>query len=112
MAYDCWAVSVERQDLRSLGPEARGGVADPNARDHEIGRNFGQRDQDEGPVEQFGMGQGQPFGLERNVVVGDEVDVDDPRPPTLRRLSAELDLELLDAVEQRLGRWGRSAGGG
>ena len=85
--------SVERHDLRSLSPEARGRVADPNARDHEIGRDFGQRDQDESPVEQFGMGQGQPFGLERHVVVGDEVDVDDARPPSLRGLAAELDLE-------------------
>ena len=94
---------IERHNLLGLGPEARRRVADPNARDHEIGRDFGQRHEDEGPVEQFGMGQGQPFGLERDVIIGDEVDVDDPRPPPLRRLAAELDLQPLDAFEQRLG---------
>ena len=48
------------------------------------------------------MGQRQPFGLERKLVVGDEIDVDDPRPPSLRRRAAELDLQRLDAFEQRL----------
>ena len=57
-----------------------------DTRDNQIGRDLGQRDQDEGPVEQFGMRQGQPFGLEGDVAVGDEVDVDDPRPPSLRGL--------------------------
>ena len=55
------------------------------------------------------MGQRQPFGLEGHVAVGDEVDVDDPRPPSLRRLAAELDLERLDAFEQRLGLEARPA---
>ena len=85
--------SIERQDLLGLGPEARRRFADSNARDHQIGRDFGQRREDKGPVEQFGMGQRQPFGLERDVVIGDEVDVDDPRPPPLRGLAAELDLQ-------------------
>ena len=92
------AVPGQSSGQTCLGPEPRGRVADPNARDHKVGRDFGQRDQNEGAVEQFGMGQGQPFGLKRNAVVGDEVDVDDPRTPSLRRLAAELDLQPFDAV--------------
>src|ERR1700722_2719469 len=103
------ARSVERDNLRSFGPEARRGVADPNARDHEIWRDLGQRDQDERPVEQFGMREGQLFGLEGNVTVGDEIDVDDTRPPPLRRLAAQLDLEPFNAFEQRLGLEARPA---
>ena len=94
-----------------LRPETRRRLADPNAADHEIRRDFGQRNEDEGAIEQFGMGQGQRFGLERNLVVGDEVDVDDPRAPPFRTLPAELDLEPLDALEKRLGPEARPAEG-
>ena len=101
--------SIERKDFGGLGSEPRGRFADPNTRDNQIGRNLGHRDQDEGAIEQFGMGQRQPFGLQRDVAVSYEVDVDDPWPPSLRRRAAEFDLQRLDAFEQRLGLEGRPA---
>src|ERR1700733_2135083 len=55
------------------------------------------------------MRQGQPFGLERHLVVRNEVDIDDARPPSYRGLAAELDLQPFDALEQRLGLEARPA---
>ena len=95
-------VSVERHDVRGLDLEPRGGFVHPHAGDHEVGGNLGERREHESPVEQFGMGQRQPFGVQRNIVIGDEVDVDDARPPALGGRAAELDLERLDPFEQRL----------
>ena len=49
------------------------------------------------------MGQRQLFAPQRNVVIGDEVDVDDAGSPPLGGYAAEVDLERLHALEQRHG---------
>ena len=54
------------------------------------------------------MRQGQPFGLERHLVVRNEVDIDDARPPSHRGLAAELDVPgiAIAPVLERLERSG------
>ena len=89
--------------------EARGSVADSPARDRPVRRDLCQRHEHEGSVEELGMGQGQPIGRQRDVVIVDDVDVDHARAPALGGNPAELDLEPLDPVEQRLGRESWSA---
>ena len=96
-------VTQSSGDPRRPPQSARGRVAHPHARDDEIGRDLGQRREDESAVEEFRMGQRQLFAPERNVVIGDEVDVDDARSPPLGGYAAEVDLERLHALEQRLG---------
>ena len=75
-----------------------------------VRHDLGQRHQHEGALEQARMRQREAGLVEREVVVGDQVDVDRARTPALlaRAVAAERALDVQRAVEQRARRQRRS----
>ena len=67
-----------------------------------VGRDFGQRHQHEGALEQARMRQRQARLVQRQVVIGDDVDIGGARAPALfmRAVAAELQLDLLRPRQQ------------
>src|SRR5271166_3684616 len=84
--------------------KAGGRLADAPAADREVRRDFGERGENEGAVQDFRVGQLEPRRVAREVAISDDVDIDDARAPSLPGRAAELDLERLDPIEQRLRR--------
>ena len=64
-----------------LAFEPRERVAHPDAGDHAVGRDLGERHQHEGALEQARMRQRQVGVVEDEIVIGEEVDVDRARSP-------------------------------
>ena len=74
----------------------------PPPGDHPVGRDLGQRHQHESAFEQARMRQRQVRLVQRDIVIGDDVDVGGARPAALfmRAIAAEPQLDLLRAREQ------------
>ncbi len=64
------------QLLDTAGIYARQRVADANARNHAVGRDFRKRQEDESAFEQARMGQRQVGPRQDHVIIGQNVDID------------------------------------
>ena len=91
-----------QQSLDSGGIDAGQRIAHLAPGDHPVRRDFGERQQHEGALEQARVRQGQAQFVQRQVVIGDDVDVGGARAPALlvRAVAAELQLDLLRARQQ------------
>ncbi len=58
-------------------------VADPDAGDDAVGRDFGERHENEGALEQMRVGQRQGGVVEDNIVISQDVEVDGTRSPVV-----------------------------
>src|SRR5262245_32269557 len=75
--------SASGQTLDATRVEAGQRVADTNAGDPSVRRDFRQRHQHEGALEQARVRQGQAGLVHGEVVIGDDVDIDRARSPAL-----------------------------
>ena len=81
-------------------------IAHTPAGDAALRRDFSERRQYEGSREQLRVWQREVRLLQNEVVIGDEIDIDRPRPPAalLAALASERVLDRLRACEQRVRR--------
>ena len=63
------------------GIEAGERIADPGPGDDAVGRDLGEGNEHERAFEQARMRQCEPGLVERDVVIGEDVDIDRPRAP-------------------------------
>ena len=92
------AKKVVRPDSTRVDATRR--LGQPRPADAQIGRDFGQRNQDEGPLQKAGMRQHETFVRQFRSVVEQKVDVDDPRPPAPGLRPPQRALGRLDQIEQ------------
>ena len=81
-------------------------IADLDARDQPIGRDLRQRHEHEGAFEHVRMRQNEVAIDQHQIVIGEEVDVDGPRPPAAlaRAVAPERALAFLRARQQTVRR--------
>ena len=93
------------QPLDSLGRKLRQRRSDAAPRDHPVRRDFRERHQHEGAFEQAGVRQRQLRLLNRNIVIGDQIEVERARAPAsfVGAVAAEFGLDLVQREQQRVG---------
>src|SRR6266700_7428318 len=99
------ASAAIRQPLDPLGRKACKRGSHAVSRNRALGRNFRERNQDEGALEQPRMRQRQRPLVELDIVIGDEIEVEGARAPApfMRAVAAELLLDLVQREQQRMG---------
>ena len=70
--------------------------------DGRVGRDFRERHQHEGALEQARMRQGHVRVVDRHVIIGQNIDIERARPPAglAVAVAAEIALDLVCAIEQ------------